>query len=134
MKMAKIDEKMHKALADYAGPVTLCPPGWARAPAEDALARNAAVEWLKKNRDVRPTTPWTKMLEYDLKTLKRAPRCGARTRAGTACQRPAIRGRKRCRLHGGLSPGAPRGFRNETSRLATRTTDASRSEDGCDLS
>ena len=56
MKMAKIDEKMHKALADYAGPVTLCPPGWARAPAEDALARNAAVEWLKKNRDVRPIT------------------------------------------------------------------------------
>ena len=46
-----------------------------------------------------------------LKNLKRAPRCGARTRAGTACQRPAVRGRKRCRLHGGLSPGAPRGFR-----------------------
>ncbi len=54
--MTKIDEKMRKALADYSGPVTLCPPGRARAPAERALARNAAVEWLKKNRDVRPIT------------------------------------------------------------------------------
>jgi hypothetical protein len=42
--------------------------------------------------------------------LKRQSRCGARTRAGGAhvSGRP-IRGRKRCRLHGGLSPGAPRG-------------------------
>jgi hypothetical protein len=30
-------------------------------------------------------------------------RCGARTPSGTPCQRPAIRGRKRCRLHGGLN-------------------------------
>ena len=28
------------------------------------------------------------------------------------CQRPPVRGRKRCRLHGGLSPGAPRGPKN----------------------
>ena len=47
-----------------------------------------------------------------LNNLKRAPRCGAGTRAGAACQRPAIRGRRRCRLHGGLSPGAPRGTEN----------------------
>src|SRR5207249_6747429 len=39
-------------------------------------------------------------------------RCGAKTRAGTPCRRPPVRGRKRCRLHGGLSPGAPRGSRN----------------------
>src|SRR5947209_5999593 len=41
-----------------------------------------------------------------------APRCGARTRAGKSCRRPPIRGRKRCRLHGGLSPGAPHGPKN----------------------
>jgi hypothetical protein len=29
-----------------------------------------------------------------------AQRCGARTRGGILCQRPAIRGRKRCRLQG----------------------------------
>ena len=34
-----------------------------------------------------------------------APRCGARTRCGTACRCPALRGRQRCRLHGGRSTG-----------------------------
>ncbi len=31
---------------------------------------------------------------------------------GKSCQRLPVRGRKRCRLHGGLSPGAPRSTRN----------------------
>lgn len=44
--------------------------------------------------------------------MNQAPRCMARTRRGTPCQCPAIRGRKRCRLHGGASPGAPRGERH----------------------
>jgi len=34
------------------------------------------------------------------------------TRKGTACQSPAIKGAKRCRLHGGKGSGAPRGNRN----------------------
>jgi hypothetical protein len=50
--------------------------------------------------------------ETRLRNLRRAPRCGARTRPGTPCQRTAIRGKKRCRLHGGLSPGAPEGAKN----------------------
>jgi hypothetical protein len=29
-----------------------------------------------------------------------------------AQDRPPVQGRKRCRLHGGLSPGAPKGSRN----------------------
>ena len=32
-------------------------------------------------------------------------RCLAKTRRGTLCQNPAIRGPNRCRLHGGLSTG-----------------------------
>jgi hypothetical protein len=32
-------------------------------------------------------------------------RCGANTRAGTECQRPAITGKARCQLHGGRSTG-----------------------------
>ena len=44
--------------------------------------------------------------------LAQAPRCLARTRSGKACQSPAIKGKRRCRLHGGLSPGAPKGNRN----------------------
>lgn len=51
-------------------------------------------------------------IETRLKNLRSAPRCGAKNRAGGACQCPALRGRRRCRLHGGLSPGAPRGQRN----------------------
>jgi hypothetical protein len=55
---------------------------------------------------------------------RRAPKCGARTRAGTPCQRPAIRGRTRCRLHGGLSPGAPRGAKNGNFRNGDWTAEA----------
>lgn len=35
----------------------------------------------------------------------KAPRCGAMTRRQTACQCPAMRNRRRCRLHGGKSTG-----------------------------
>lgn len=30
--------------------------------------------------------------------------CGARTRSGEPCRQPAVRGRDRCRMHGGTSP------------------------------
>lgn len=35
-----------------------------------------------------------------------APRCGAKTRAGKPCRQAAMRGRMRCRMHGGASTGA----------------------------
>ncbi len=38
-------------------------------------------------------------------------RCGARTRQGGSCRKPALRGRTRCQLHGGRA-GAPSGPRN----------------------
>ena len=38
--------------------------------------------------------------------------CGAKTRAGTSCKSPPVRDRSRCRMHGGTSPGAPKGNRN----------------------
>jgi glucans biosynthesis protein len=42
-----------------------------------------------------------------------SPRCGARTRDGDPCRSPAVRGKKRCRMHGGaLGSGAPRKNRN----------------------
>jgi uncharacterized protein YgbK (DUF1537 family) len=44
--------------------------------------------------------------------LADAPRCGARTRQGSPCQSPAVRGRQRCRMHGGTNVGAPKGNRN----------------------
>jgi hypothetical protein len=40
--------------------------------------------------------------------MHRAPRCRARTRRGSPCQSPAMKN-GRCRMHGGTSPGAPKG-------------------------
>ena len=37
--------------------------------------------------------------------MHRAPRCGARNRAGEPCRAPAMRGKKRCQMHGGKSTG-----------------------------
>lgn len=44
--------------------------------------------------------------------LAQAPRCGAKTRSGHPCLSPAVRGRKRCRMHGGTNKGAPQDNRN----------------------
>jgi hypothetical protein len=63
-------------------------------------------------------------IETRLQKLHSAQRCGAKTRAGTACQCPAIRGRRRCRLHGGRSPGAPRGPQNGNYRSGEWTIEA----------
>jgi hypothetical protein len=42
-----------------------------------------------------------------------SPRCGAKIRSGGLCRSPAVRGRKRCRMHGGApGSGAPRGNQN----------------------
>ncbi|WP_084558936.1 MULTISPECIES: HGGxSTG domain-containing protein [unclassified Mesorhizobium] len=40
-----------------------------------------------------------------------SPRCGARTRSANPCKSPAMPN-GRCRLHGGKSPGAPKGNSN----------------------
>ena len=44
--------------------------------------------------------------------LLSSPRCGATTRTGAPCQAPAVTGKCRCRMHGGNSPGAPKGNQN----------------------
>ncbi|WP_244607694.1 MULTISPECIES: HGGxSTG domain-containing protein [Bradyrhizobium] len=45
--------------------------------------------------------------------MQSSPRCGARTRHGTACRAPAMQGKARCRMHGGARrSGAPKGNRN----------------------
>jgi hypothetical protein len=54
-------------------------------------------------------------LEHKPNKAKVPPRCGARTRAGSACQRQA---------HGGLSPGAPRGVGNGNFRGGDWTGEA----------
>ncbi len=56
--MNETDEKaiqeLSGAIAAFAGRVTRCPPGKARAPTKPAVVINKSVEWLKENRDLRP--------------------------------------------------------------------------------
>jgi len=63
-------------------------------------------------------------------------RCGAKTRRGTACQRPAKKKNGRCRLHGGASMGprtkeglAKIAAANTTTGQHTRATIAWRKKD-----
>ena len=45
--------------------------------------------------------------------MRSSQRCGAKTRAGGACQSPAVAGKRRCRMHGGAKgSGAPQGNQN----------------------
>ncbi|MES5483064.1 HGGxSTG domain-containing protein [Bradyrhizobium sp. INPA03-11B] len=57
-----------------------------------------------------------------------SPRCGAKTRTGGACRAPAVRGKRRCRMHGGAKgSGAPRANRNARKHgLFTRDAIAER--------
>jgi hypothetical protein len=57
-----------------------------------------------------------------------APRCGALTRAGSACRQPAMPNGK-CRLHGGRSTG-PRTEAGRQRIVAARTTHGWWSEEG----
>jgi hypothetical protein len=52
-------------------------------------------------------------IQRRLSNMAKAPRCGAKTRAGGQCRQAAVRGRSRCRMHGGArGSGGPRGERN----------------------
>jgi len=43
-----------------------------------------------------------------------SPRCGAKTKRnnGNPCRSPAVRGKKRCRINGGIGSGAPKNNSN----------------------
>ena len=52
-------------------------------------------------------------IERRLANMAKAPRCGAKTRAGHPCRQAAVTGRAKCRMHGGAKgSGGPRGDRN----------------------
>jgi hypothetical protein len=63
-------------------------------------------------------------VERRLSNLAKAPRCGARTRAGAPCRQAAVRGRARCRMHGGArGSGGPPGNRNGNFKAGLWTRD-----------
>ena len=57
-------------------------------------------------------------------------RCGARNRSGGSCRAPAVRGKRRCRMHGGApGSGAPRDNQNARQHgLFTRQAIAERKQ------
>jgi hypothetical protein len=58
-----------------------------------------------------------------------SPRCGAKVRAGGSCRSPAVRGKRRCRMHGGVpKSSAPR--RNQNARKHGLFTKAAIAERG----
>ena len=71
-----------------------------------------------------------------LANLAKARRCGAKTRVGHPCKQAAVKGRARCRMHGGAKgSGSPRGSRNGNFRYGLYTREAKvlhRALDFCD--
>jgi hypothetical protein len=60
----------------------------------------------------------------NVSSMLASPRCGAKIRSGRSCRSPAVRGKRRCRMHGGTpGSGAPRGNRN-ARRHGLFTSDA----------
>lgn len=58
------------------------------------------------------------------KALAAHPRCGAHCRTtGQTCRNPAM-ANGRCRMHGGMSSGAPRGERHPNFKHGQRTLQA----------
>lgn len=78
--------------------------------------RQARAQWLAS------LTPETRQRIMDRDLNKQ---CGAKTRAGTPCKAPKVKGRTRCKLHGGFSTGP----RTETGREAIRESNRRRA--GC---
>lgn len=62
-------------------------------------------------------------LSQPVAQMNDVPRCGARTRSGTPCRCHAMPNGK-CRIHGGLSPGAPHGASNGSYRDGYWTLEA----------
>ena len=50
--------------------------------------------------------------------LRESPRCGARTRQGKPCQSPIVKGKRRCRMHGGAPGSGPKGERNSVLKTS----------------
>jgi hypothetical protein len=66
----------------------------------ELLQRGGEGEGIEANRKRNPVErlpDWRTTLPL----AQSCPRCGAKTRRGSPCQSPAMRGKKRCRLHGG---------------------------------
>jgi hypothetical protein len=92
----KTIEQMRQAITNYAGPMTECPPGKARAPAEPAVLKNESVEWLKQNRRAQPVR--------DKKAIRRKMRMARAMRQRIAKRNAAVLNRVGGSRKVGLEP------------------------------
>ncbi len=78
---------------------------------------------MPKNK-IQHRVPW----KLGLFAANQAPRCHARRKYdGSRCQAPAVTNKRVCRIHGGASPGAPKGNQNAlTTGLHTAKAKADR--------
>ena len=57
--------------------------------------------------------PMASAHKHNTAPMLSSPRCGAKTRMGASCLSPAVKGKRRCRMHGGAKKsGAPKGNQN----------------------
>ena len=62
---------------------------------------------------------------FRLAMMRAAPRCLARKRDGSLCQKPAIKGKPRCQIHGcAKGAGAPKGEKNGAWKTGDWTNEA----------
>ena len=65
----------------------------------------------RKGKPTRCANNFKSPTQYEPQAQK--PEMGAKTRRGTPCQAPAVKGKSRCRMHGGApGSGAPKGNKN----------------------
>src|SRR4051794_1622504 len=75
-------------------------PSWARSRQARADLEGVGVSTKAKDNPMQSPSP-----------MHLSPRCGAKTRSQSPCRAPAMPN-GRCRMHGGASPGAPKGKAN----------------------
>ena len=100
-------------------------------PSDRALDKLMGVLPHERGKGIMKLTNHTDLIEAGIET-RFGPdwpgrRCGAKTRVGGACQNPAIKGRGRCKLHGGRSTGA-RSPQGKARVAAAHTTHGKRSK------
>jgi hypothetical protein len=112
----KIDEQTRRAIADYAGPITRCPPGRARGPAvkpqplpdsvskkvplsivheAQCLKHAATTQWLYEHKDIVPTPMVRPIDEAERSRQKKERARGRRLRRQRNAQLRKIRQHRR---------------------------------------
>jgi glucans biosynthesis protein len=82
-------------------------------------------EPMHQSEDGLQKTPRPSLTASRLANMAAAPRCQAKTRAGGSCRSAVVRGKARCRMHGGAKgSGGQRGKRNGVYKDGAWTNEA----------